>query len=138
MFLTDTNVVSEPRQKRPDPRVLDWLTAHEAEIFISAVTIAELQSGIAMLAPGRRRTALQAWFDTLLHLSQGTVLAFDGPVAVRWGIMNADLIRQGKRLPISDSFLAAMALHHNLSVATRNEQDFLAAGVQTVNPWTAL
>ncbi len=135
MFLADTNVVSEPRQARPDARVLDWLAAHEPEIFLSAITIAELQSGIALLEPGRKKAALQAWFDTLLHLSQGAVLAFDGPVAVRWGVMNAELIRRGKRLPISDSFLAATALHHNLTVATRNEKDFRAAGVKTVNPW---
>lgn len=135
MFLADTNVISEPRRKRPDPRVLDWLTAHESEIFLSAITIAELQSGIGLLENGRKKVALQAWFDTLLHLSQGTVLAFDGPVAVRWGLMHADLVRQGKPLPISDSFLAATALHYNLTIATRNEKDFLAAGVKTVNPW---
>ncbi len=51
------------------------------------------------------------------------------------GIMNAELTRLGKRFPISDSFLAATALHHNLAVAARNEKDFLAASVKTVNPW---
>lgn len=137
MFLADTNVISEPRHKHPNARVLTWLATHEAEIFVSAVTIAELQSGIGLLEKGRKKASLQAWFDTLLQISEGTVLPFDGAVAVTWGLMNADLVRQGKPLPISDSFLAATALHYNLTVATRNERDFLAAGVKTVNPWTS-
>ncbi len=136
MFLADTNVISEPRQKHPDRRVLEWLTAHEADIFISAITIAELQSGVSMLEDGGRKRALQEWLDTLLQSYRGSLLNFDAAVAVRWGHMNADMIRRGKRSPVGDSFLAATALHHNLMVATRNEKDFVGTGVRTVNPWT--
>jgi toxin FitB len=137
MYLADTNLISEPRQKRPDPRALRWLTAHESELFISAVTIAELQSGISLLNAGRRRQALQGWFDTLRSRYRGAILPFDELVAVRWGQMNAKLTRKGRRLPARDSFLAATAVHHNLIIATRNEKDFAETEVKTINPWIA-
>lgn len=137
MFLADTNLLSEPRQARPDPRVLAWLSANEEELFISAITIAEIQSGISLLDDGRKKRALQQWLDDLRTNFRAVLLAFDDSVAIRWGQMNADLTRQGRRIPISDSFLAATALHYDLTIATRNEKDFLAAGVKTANPWTA-
>lgn len=137
MFLADTNLISEPRQRQPSRRVLDWMTLHEGELFISTVTIAELQSGISSLDDGLKRRALEEWFESLRRLYRGALLPFDEPVAVRWGQMNADLIRKGRRIPARDSLLAATALHHNLTVATRNEKDFAATGVKTFNPWTA-
>jgi predicted nucleic acid-binding protein len=137
MFLADTNLLFEPRQARPDPHVLAWLSAHESELFISAITIAEIQSGISLLDDGRKKRALQQWLDDLRLNFRAAVLAFDDSVAIRWGQMNAELIRQGRRIPIGDSLLAATALHHHLTVATRNEKDFIAAGVKTINPWTA-
>ena len=137
MFLADTNLISEARQRRPQTQVLDWLTEHEADLFISAVTVAELQSGISLLEDGRKKQALQEWFDTLRNLYRGAILAFDEPVAITWGKMNANLTRKGRRLPASDSFLAATALHHHLTIATRNEKDFVGAGVKTVNSWMA-
>ncbi|MBU6402284.1 MAG: type II toxin-antitoxin system VapC family toxin [Verrucomicrobia bacterium] len=135
MFLADTNLISEARQACPQPQVLDWLSKHETDLFISAVTIAEIQSGISRLEDGPKQAKLQKWFDTLRELYRGAILAFDEPVAITWGKMNASLVRKGRRLPAADSFLAATALHHDLTVATRNERDFADAGVTTVNPW---
>lgn len=97
MYLADTNLLSEPRQARPNANVLAWLSAHESEIFISAITIAELQSGISLLAVGRKRQALQHRLDELRGNFRASLLAFDDSVAVRWGHMTAGLARREKR-----------------------------------------
>ena len=86
MFLADTNLLSEPRQKFPDSRVVEWLAAHEEELFISAISLAEIQSGISILADGKKKAALQQWFDILREKHRGVILDFNEAVALRWGI----------------------------------------------------
>jgi predicted nucleic acid-binding protein len=135
MFLADTNLLSEPRQKTPNASVLEWLKIHEAELFISAISIAEIQFGIAQLPDGAKRRALQNWFETLREQFRDSILDFDEAVAIRWGNLNAELERKGRIIPLEDSYLAATALEHNLCIATRNEKDFNGIGVQSVNPW---
>ena len=135
MFLADTNLLSEPRQKFPDARVIEWLLAHEEELFISAVSLAEIQSGISILADGKKKIALQPWFDVLREKHHGAILDFNEAVALRWGILDADLSRRGKKMPLEDSYIAPTALVYDLAIATRNETDFAEAGVRIVNPW---
>ena len=135
MFLADTNIFSEMTKPRPEQRVMDWLHAQQSELLISAVTIAELQSGISQLAEGRKKRWLQQWLDQLRQDYRAAILSFDEAVAVAWGRLDAELKRKGRKLPARDSFLAATALHHDLTIATRNEKDFAAAKVNTVNPW---
>ena len=135
MFLADTNIFSEMTKPRPDSGVADWLHARQSELLISAVTIAELQSGISQLADGRKKRQLQRWLDDLRRDYHDVILSFDEAVAVEWGRLDADLKHKGRKLPTHDSFLAATALCHDLAVATRNEKDFVVAGVKTVNPW---
>ena len=135
MFLADTNLLSELRQKFPDARVVEWLAAHEEELFISAISLAEIQSGISLLAGGKKKAALQQWFDILREKHHGAILDFNEAVALRWGNLEADLLRRGKKMPLEDSYIAATALVYDLAVATRNEPDFAEAGVRIVNPW---
>ena len=135
MFLADTNIFSEMTKPRPDARVVDWLHAWQSELLISAVTIAELQSGISQLAEGRKKRRLQEWLDDLRRNYRDVILSFDEAVAVEWGRLDADLRSKGRKMPARDSFLAATARHHDLTIATRNEKDFVAAGVKTLNPW---
>lgn len=135
MFLADTNLLSEMRQLHPAPQVLNWLIKHEAEILISTVTLAELQSGISSLENGKRKTALQEWFDKLRGKYRDSILSFDEPVAIAWGKLDAELKRHGRKIPVRDSFLAATAHAHNLAIATRNEKDFVGTGLKTINPW---
>ncbi|MEO6184077.1 MAG: type II toxin-antitoxin system VapC family toxin, partial [Verrucomicrobiota bacterium] len=123
------------RQKFPDGRVVDWLAAHEEDLFISAISLAEIQFGISILADGKKKTPLQQWFDILREKHHGAILDFNEAVALRWGILNADLLRRGKKMPLEDSYIAATALVHDLTIATRNEPDFAEAGVRIVNPW---
>ncbi len=135
MFLADTNLLSEPRQKNPDAGVLKWLSDQEEELFISAISLAEIQSGISRLADGRKKSALQEWFDALRENHRGSILDFNEAVALRWGELDAELERKGRKMPIEDSYLAATALQYDLTVATRNERDFSEAPVKIVNPW---
>ena len=135
MFLADTNLLSEPRQKNPDVRVLKWLSDHEEELLISAISLAEIQSGISLLADGRKKSALREWYDVLRENHRGSILDFNEAVALRWGDLDAELERKGKKMPMEDSYLAATALHYDLTVATRNERDFREATVKVLNPW---
>jgi predicted nucleic acid-binding protein len=135
MFLVDANVFSELTKPRPEQKVLDWMADNEEHLFLSVITIAELQAGISRLADGRRKTFLQEWLDTLRGQFHESILAFDEMAAVTWGHLEADLIRKGNKIPARDSFLAAAARQHKLTIVTRNEKDFAKAGLKVLNPW---
>ena len=133
-YLLDTNVISELVAKRPDSKVLDWLDSLDPEdVYLSVITIGELRKGIEKLPASKRKTALLEWLsDDLLVRFSGRVLTLDLAVMLVWGKMTG----QAKRpLPALDSLIAALALHHNCSVASRNESDFKDTGVTVVNPW---
>ena len=136
MYLVDANIFSELTKPAPEPSVLNWLTVHQSEIFLSTITVGELQSGISQLADGRKKSFLQQWLDDLRHKFHEMILDFDESTALVWGHLDANLTRRGRKIPARDSFLAASALDHRLSLATRNEKDFLGTGVEIVNPWS--
>src|SRR5215470_1206368 len=129
-YLVDANVRSEPTKPSPDPRVVDWLRAHEADLAVDPVILGELRFGILILPKGKRRTALEQWFDTgarRLHC-----LSWDSETSMKWAELLARLRATGKAMPIKDSLIAATALTHGLAVATRNSADFVNAGVRIV------
>lgn len=132
-YLVDANVLSEPTKPTPEARVVEWLRAHEAEIAVDPVILGELRFGILILPKGRKRTALERWFDAgagRLHC-----LPWDPDTGLRWAELLAHLRRTGKTMPIKDSLIAATALVHGLAVATRNRADFVSAGVRVVDPF---
>lgn len=132
-YLVDANVLSEPTKPTPDPRVVAWLRVHEPEIAVDPVILGELRFGILLLPKGRRRTALERWFDAgagRLHC-----LPWDAETGLEWAALLAHLRRAGKAMPIKDSFIAATAVVHGLAVATRNRADFANAGVRVVDPF---
>ena len=133
MFLVDANVLSEPTKPGPNPGVVAWLSAHEAEIVIDAVVLGELSVGILGYPSGRKRLALEHWFDLVVHTIE--CLPWDAGVSLRWARLVAQLRRKGQSLPLLDSMIAATALHHGLTVATRNTRDFTRAGVTVVDPF---
>ena len=104
-------------------------------LYTSAITIAELSYGIEKLAIGQTQDRLRAWFEQVLSEWGERILRFDTRVARTWGRLEAALRRQGTRVPVVDSYIAAVALSHSLAVATRNEIDFKRAGLRTVNPF---
>ncbi len=136
-YLLDTNVISELVSKRPDKRVVKWVDAQDPHsFFLSVITIGEIQKGIEKLDESERKARLQAWLngDLLLRFS-GRMLALDVDVMMTWGAMAGRLDRSGTPMPAVDSLLAAQARHHHCCLVTRNESDFVAADIPTLNPW---
>lgn len=135
--LLDTNVLSELLRAQPAAAVLAWFAARPPEqLFVSAVTQAEMLLGARLLAPGKRRQQLQGALDAMFRDDFGArVLAFDSAAA----LVYADLVagRRGAGRPISqfDAQIAAIALSRDAGVATRNVADFQGCGLVVTNPW---
>jgi predicted nucleic acid-binding protein len=138
-FLLDTNCVSELVRPKPDPRVVEWMEAvDEALLYLSVLTLGEIRKGLAALPQGKRRTHLEGWLEIQLQARfAGKILPIDAAIADRWGLLAGEARRRGKALPIIDGLLAATALHHNLTVVSRNAGDFAYTQVQVLNPWEA-
>ena len=136
-FLLDTNVVSETTRPQPSAAVLDWIAAQPGEsLFICAITIGELRRGALLLTAGKKRKALLRWIETGIKADfAGRILPVDTDVMERWAQLQARSEQAGRRLPLMDSLLAATALAHGLTLATRNTADFKAAGVPLIDPW---
>jgi len=132
-YLVDANVLSEPTKPAPDPRVVTWLREHERELAVNAIVLGELEYGILLLPASRRRTKLEQWFAE--GVQRVRALDFDTATAVVWARLLARLRRKGHAMPIKDSLIAATALAHDLTVATRNPADFRNAGVPVENPF---
>lgn len=135
-FLLDTNVISEPAKKAPNTGVLSWFEElHETNAFLSVLTLGELRAGIDRVSDNAKRTNLETFFSNVRTRFGGRVLEVTAGVAERWGRMNAELPR-GSRLPVIDALLAATAYEYQLTVVTRNENDFVRVGVRVINPFT--
>ena len=138
MILVDTNVVSEPLRKAPDPRVAEWLDAQALEtLYLSAITVAELRFGVRSLPPGRRRDRLQEDMEErVLPMFAGRVLSFDLAASQAYAELMAKARSEGRTIPVSDGYIAATAAANGMTVATRDTAPFEAAGLKTVDPWT--
>jgi len=136
-FLLDTNCISELVRPQPDRRVMEWMdAAQEESLYLSVLTLGEIRRGVAALAQGTRRTRLESWIEIDLKARfHGRILAVDAGIADRWGLLAADARRRGKPLPVIDGLLASTALHHNLTIVSRNIKDFSGARVAVLNPW---
>jgi predicted nucleic acid-binding protein len=138
-YLLDTNCISEVVRPRPEPRVMSWLGAvDEALLFLSVLTLGEIRKGVASLAQSRRRTLLESWLNKELRARfSGRILTVDSAIADRWGLLAATARKNGRSLSTIDGLLAASAIHHNLTMVSRNENDFAGMEVQVLNPWKA-
>ena len=132
-YLVDANILSEPTKPAPDQRVLDWLRVHELDITVDPIILGELKFGILCLPKGRRRAALEGWFDRVV--GRVHCLPWDAAMGLTWAELLARLRTAGKAMPIKDSLIAATAIVHGLAVATRNRADFANAGVRIVDPF---
>jgi len=137
-YLLDTCVISELVARQPDPAVVQWVDGEdENRLFLSVITIGEIQRGIERLPASARQSALRHWLDDELVIRfDGRVLPITSAVMLLWGQMTADLERQGWPMPAMDSLIAATCLHHGMALVTRNEDDFVHSGVTLVNPWS--
>jgi toxin FitB len=136
-FLLDTCVISEFVKKSPMRRVLDWVDGQEeSTLYLSALTIGELEKGIARLPVSARKTRLTIWVRRdLTARFAGRILSIDPRVAARWGRIAGAAERRGSPLPVVDSLIASTALVHDLQVVSRNKEDFLRCGVVCLNLW---
>lgn len=136
-FLLDTCVISELAKPNVEAKVRNWaLSNSEQDLYISALALGELQKGALRLPDGVKKSDLLTWLHhDLIKRFNKRILPFDGQVALRWGEMLAQLEKQGKPMPVVDGLIAATALHHQLTVVTRNTRDMEASGVALLNPW---
>ena len=138
-YLLDTNIISEVRKKNPEPRVTDWMEAtDESLLHLSVLTLGEIRRGAAQLPQDKQRTQLETWLEVDLQARFARrILPIDAGVADRWGWICAEAKRKGMTLPVIDGLLAATALHHNLTIVSRNVKDFVNTQVPVLNPWEA-
>ena len=139
-FLLDTNILSESWRGQPEANVAAWLRSQaKTAQFLSVVTAGELRKGAMLLPPSAKRTRIEysleqlipAWFgERILPITQG--------VAERWGSLDAHRQQIRRPLGVVDGMIAATALEHGLTVATRNVKDFTGLGVAIFNPWDAV
>jgi predicted nucleic acid-binding protein len=136
-YLLDTCLISELVKKSPNASVLGWLDKQdEDQLYLSALTIGELQKGISKLADARKKEELQIWLSSdIVFRFEGRILNIDTEVAAHWGRLIGEAESRGKRLPVIDSLIAATAAVHNLTVVTRNIGDLEECSVRVLSPW---
>jgi predicted nucleic acid-binding protein len=136
-FLLDTCLISELVRKAPNAAVLKWLDARdEQSLFLSVLTLGELQKGISRLSTGPRKDDLQAWIEhDLIERFAGRILDLDLEMALIWGKLLGEAEQKGGKLPVMDSLIAATAIAHGLVVVTRNVKDIERCRAKVFNPW---
>ena len=136
-FLLDTNVVSEWTKPHPNPGLIAWLEEiDEDRVFLSVVTLTELRYGIERLAAGKKRRGLEDWVQNELPLRfEARILSIDAPVADACGRLAAQRESQGRPIDAMDTYIAATAEVHHLTLVTRNDSDFEGT-VSCLNPWS--
>jgi len=139
VILLDTNVVSEPLRHSPDSRVVEWIDAQPLEtLFLSAITVAELRAGVALLPAGKRRASLQESLEKkVLPLFTGRVLPFDLTCTAAYAELMAKARAAGLAIATADGYIAAIANANGLAVASRDSGPFEAAGSVVIDPWLA-
>ena len=139
-YLLDTNIISELIKPRPEPKVSRWVdSVEEATLWLSVLTLGEIEKGIAALPHAPKRQRLRLWLESeLVPRFEGRILPIDGAVARKWGRLTGALEARSKAgLPVVDGLLAATGLVHDLVLVTRNSKHVAATGVEVFNPWEA-
>lgn len=133
-YLVDANVLSEATKPEPDAGVVAWLRANEAELAVDPVIVGEIYFGILLMKGGKRRRALERWFET--GVKRLECLSWEKSTGIRWAQLLAKLRLSGESMPIKDSLIAATALDNDLHVVTRNRRHFESAGLTVVDPFS--
>jgi predicted nucleic acid-binding protein len=137
-WLLDTNILSEIRRLKPEPRVLTFISHRPLEqLYIRAVTLAELRFGIELLSEGSsRRDELNSWLtNTIRPMFDQRVLPITEEIMFRWRVLVEQGRKAGHTFSQPDLIIAATALHHGFTMVTRDRGDFERSGVPIVNPW---
>jgi predicted nucleic acid-binding protein len=135
VIVLDTNVLSEPWRRDPEPAVLEWLV-HPTEVFaLSAVSVGELLTGVRLLPIGRRRKALDEAIESLLESFAGAVLDYDERAARAYAELKERSRNAGRPIGVEDGMIAGICIANGAALATRNVKDFDGLGMDLVNPW---
>lgn len=137
MILLDTNILSELMRLKPDRSVVSWLDERPAaDLFISAVTKAEIELGISLLPDGKRKNKLAVAACGIFDEFPLRCLSFDELAATKYAQLVSCRTKNGLPISVEDAQIAAIALLHGLALATRNTSDFKAIdGLHIINPW---
>ena len=136
-YLLDTNVISELTKLQPESKVVSWFHATSEELlYLSVLAIGEIRKGINLLPRSNKRVLLESWLANDLFLRfAGRIIEVNLDIAERWGLISAQAKIAGTPLAVIDGLMAATALHHNLTLVTRNTKNVQVAGINTLNPW---
>jgi predicted nucleic acid-binding protein len=139
VIILDTNIVSALMQQEPEPRVIAWLDGLPPEsIWTTAITVFEVQFGLALLGPIRRRRQLEEAFALALEEDLGDrILPFDQSAARSAGAMAAKRQRAGRSMEIRDTLIAGIVVARKASLATRNRRHFEGLDLPLIDPWSA-
>lgn len=138
-WLLDTNILSELRRKRPERKVIEFIAAQSLErLYVSSVTFAEIRFGIELVHDLAKRTDLQHWLTHKLRpMFAQRVLAVSEDIMLTWRVLVEQGRKSGHTFSQPDLIIGATALHHGLTVVSRDTVEYLHAGVPTLNPWSA-
>jgi predicted nucleic acid-binding protein len=122
---------------RPEPKVISWFQKTDENLFyLSVLTLGEIRKGVSALPDAKRRVSIEAWLEKDLHNRfEGRILPISEGIADRWGSLAGQALTKKKLIPVIDGLLAATAIHHNLTLVTRNTKDVGTTGVGVFNPW---
>ncbi len=136
-YLLDTCTISEMISVRPNGNVLKWFESQsEKTLYLSIITIGEIEKGIYQLPQSKKRLRLETWlFDELAPSFQNRLLGIDRKLMTAWAKMIAELKTKGMNRQSFDSVIEATALHHQLILVTRNVKNFKNSQVTILNPW---
>lgn len=136
-WLLDTNVLSELRRPKPEPKVVGFIASKPLDLlFVSTVTFAEIRFGIERIADATRRAELNDWLAHKVRpMFEQRALAVTEDVMFKWRLLVADGRKAGHTYSQPDLIIAATALHHGLTAVSRDTRDFKKARVPVVNPW---
>jgi toxin FitB len=136
-WLLDTNILSELRRPRPEPKVVRFVSGQSLDLlYVSAVTFAEIRFGIELVSDAGRRVELDEWLEHKLRpMFEGRVLEVDEDVLLKWRLLVEAGRKSGHTFSQPDLFIAATALHYGLTIVSRDTRDYEMATVPVMNPW---
>ena len=139
-WLLDTNVLSELRRPKPEPRVVDFVASCPLdELYVSVVTLAEIRFGIELVDEPNRRAELNDWLTHKVRpMFEHRVLQITEDIMLKWRLLVEEGRKSGHTFSQPDLIIAATAIHHGLTVVTRDRSDYDKAHARVVNPWDAL
>ncbi|MGL4883225.1 MAG: type II toxin-antitoxin system VapC family toxin [Waterburya sp.] len=139
-YLLDTCVISEYIRKKPEMKVIRWVDLQpEENLFISVITLGEIKKGIVKIefSQPKKHQKLNKWLQNLIQRFDRRILALDSEILIEWGNICGKVEQSAKKLPVIDSLLAATAITNQLTLVTRNEDDFYNINLPLYNPWNS-